>query len=98
MSNNNSTQKTREKIKIADIDSFEDLWMGSDEWVNIEDKVVGEYRHGTMKRILAKRLSDDKYFALEYKSHPSDSIVDSNRFPLEAVEVFPKQITTTVYE
>lgn len=97
MSNNDSTQKTRETIEITDYDDFERFEWGASH-KRIEAGVVGPARGGTVYYIVIRRKSDDKYFKVKYKYDDNTSITDCNEWPLIAEEVFPRQITITVYE
>lgn len=50
--------------------------------------------------VILKRLSDNKLFKFEY-SHTNQHSLDEgglNDWPIKGEEVFPKQITTTIYE
>lgn len=72
---------------------------GSDEFVLIKDTITSSDPEdgGADHTLIIQRLSDKKYFRLYY----SDWDLDYNftdDFPEELIEVFPRQIMTTIYE
>lgn len=97
MSNNNSTQRTREKIEIADYDALEVFEWDNDTWERQTPGPVKMTHKAVLQEVVSKRKSDGKVFSVKF-NFTDRGIVDSNEWPLEAVEVFPKQIITTIYE
>jgi hypothetical protein len=69
--------------------------------IEIKDrKYTGSGRHTEHHRVVFKRLSDGKYFSLNYESSVKDSMgwEECNYGSTEATEVFPKVIETVIYE
>lgn len=98
----------REKIKIPQSKSYDvimecHLTDENGNYVEIED-IVREYegssRHTEQHSLVFQRKSDGKFFRVGYETSVKDSMGwdECNWDDLEAVEVFPKQITTTIYE
>jgi hypothetical protein len=49
------------------------------------------------KSVILKRESDNKYFKFNYIDSIYRYLFEDEIFPLKLKEVFPKQITTTIY-
>lgn len=67
----------------------------------IEEKIrnVDEYDGGADYEAIIKRKSDDRFYKLTYQEWDIDwEKGDFNNFPEELIEVYPKQITKTIYE
>ena len=60
----------------------------------VAEEYDGSGRHTEYHHIVFQRLSDNKYFKVEYV----DSYDYTRFLESEAVEVFPKEITTIIYE
>jgi hypothetical protein len=50
------------------------------------------------KSVILKRESDNKYFKFNYIDSIYRYLFEDKTFPLKLNEVFPKKITTTIYE
>ena len=66
----------------------------------IECKHVESHRHTEKWRLVFKRLDNDKFYSVYYENSIKGSMdwEECNYGGTEAIEVFPKQITKTVYE
>jgi hypothetical protein len=85
-------------MKIAITDLVEDLDLHPDDWDDfevMEENIISHDREkgSSEKQLIIKRLSDDKYFKIEYTQW-----LDDCEFEDFAYEVFPKTITTIIYE
>jgi hypothetical protein len=66
----------------------------------INRKFTGSGKHTEHHKLVFQRLSDEKYFEVDYESSVKDSMGwdECNYGSTEAKEVFPKTIETTIYE
>lgn len=97
----------RETLKLTN-DQWRDLVVENYLEINGEeveiDIVAEEYdgsgRHTEYHHIIFERVSDGKFFKVGYKTSVKDSMgwTECNYGDTEATEVFPKQVTTTIYE
>jgi hypothetical protein len=76
--------KTKDFIKLEEEIDYVELGMGLKNMI-----------------MIAKRKSDGKFFRFEYASDEGRNSLDvgglANTFPMYGFEVFPKQITKTIY-
>ena len=65
----------------------------------IERNHLDTKRHTEVYELIFKRLSDNKYFNVEYETSVKDSMgwEECNYGDTEAVEVFPKKVTKFIY-
>ena len=67
----------------------------------VAEEYDGSGRHTEYHHIVFQRLSDNKYFKVKYEVSVKDSMGWSEcnwQNTTEAVEVFPKEVTTIIYE
>lgn len=69
------------------------------EYEMIENKITSADTEdgGADHTVVIKRLSDDKYFSVDYSDWDMEYNFDRD-FPETLSEVFPKQITITIFE
>lgn len=66
----------------------------------IEDNYDYSGRHTEHHHLIFKRLSDNKYFKVDYETSVKDEMEgwdECNYGDTEAVEVFPKEVTKFIY-
>jgi translation elongation factor P/translation initiation factor 5A len=100
-------KQNREIIKL-DSDILKDLVF--EEYLNIngkeieieivENKYESTGRHQEYHSLVFKRLSDNKFFRVQYSTSVKDTMdwEECNYGPFKANEVFPKTISQTIYE
>lgn len=89
----------REKIEL-DVTELKDIVYGeSDLFDIVHSETTGHWRHGSEETKVVKRLSDGKFFELNYRDSVKDSceFQDMN-YSGEYSEVFPEEKTITVYK
>lgn len=62
----------------------------------VEQSIIDRNKYGSITKIIAKRVSDEKYFESTFMDHP-----DIDPFDYEDpvfVQVFPKKKTVVIYE
>lgn len=66
----------------------------------VSRKYTGSGRHTEYHTLVFQRLSDNKYFKVNYESSVKDSMgwEECNYGSTEAVKVFPKTIEMVIYE
>lgn len=70
----------------------------SEDFDVVQDEVTGSWRHGNVNQCIVQRVSDGKYFAIEYNDSPKDSAMfEDMNYGGTFYEVVPKEITTVVY-
>lgn len=87
-----------EKIKLTTREMNEIVHDDHEDYEVIEDDVTGNWRHGTENTCIVQRISDKKFFGIEYRDSPKDSCMfedmnDGGTFN----EVVPKEQTIVVY-
>jgi hypothetical protein len=93
---------SREKINISKLILREVLggkYSKNPDYELMENKIDSsdEEDGGAWHSVVIKRKSDERYFGFEYCDW--DMIYNFDRdFPEELTEVFPKQVTITIYE
>lgn len=67
---------------------------------HIEDNYDGSRRHEEDHHRIFRRKSDGKYFLVNYSTSVKDEMgwEECNYGDTEAIEVFPKQVTKTIFE
>ena len=89
----------REQIKIENDELQEIVYGEHEEWETVEARVDGTWRHGTEHTGVFKRLSDGKFFRMDWRDSVKDECEwDDMNYGCTAKEVFPKQMTITIYE
>jgi hypothetical protein len=83
-------------IKVAKVIVYDD----HEDWQTIQTEITGNWRHGDENTGVFKRLSDGKFFRIDWRDSVKDScgFEDCNYGDFEATEVFPTTKTITVYE
>lgn len=97
---NEKIQLTNEQWKTLVYEEYlEDINGNEIEIKIIETNYDGSARHTELHHKIFQRLSDGKYFRIDYESSVKDSMdwAECNYGNTEAVEVFPKEITTTIF-
>ncbi len=95
----------KEKLKVIIYDDTYEmkkmgiLVNGVREYSVVEDKITSADAEdgGATHEAIIKRTSDNKYFKLEYTDWDMDYNFESD-FPEKLTEVFPKQVTITIFE
>ncbi len=68
--------ETREELKLT-VDELADIVCEDNEnFKNIEHEITGNWRHGTEEKLIVQRISDGKFFELNYR----DSVKDECEF------------------
>ena len=97
----------REKIKISNSQWSSVVYEESlkidgknVEIVEVERAYDSSRRHTEEHHLIFKRVSDGKFFRINYETSVKDEMgwTDCNYGDTEAIEVFPRDIVTTVYE
>ena len=98
----------REKIKVPNnkwCDLVWELYFTDEEGNDIEIEEVernydGSRRHSEDHHLIFKRVSDGKFFKIEYATSVKDEMGwnECNWGDTNAIEVFPKEVTTIIYE
>ena len=70
------------------------------EFTEIDDIYDGSRRHTEDHHKILQRDSDKKFFRIDYENSVKDEMgwSECNYGNTEAVEVFPKEVTTIIYE
>lgn len=89
----------REVIKLNVSEQCAVVYGDSEEYQLIKSEITDTFRHGNENEAIVKRISDGKFFEISYR----DSCKDTCEFEDlnsdgEFFEVFPKEVTTTIYE
>jgi len=89
----------REKIKLTVSELQNAVYEDSDEFELIDSEITGTFRHGNDNTAIIKRLSDNKFFKVDYRNSVKDEckFQDMN-YDGEYSEVFPKEKTIIIYE
>ena len=88
----------RETIKLS-VDELHDIICGeTDEFEEVLQKTTGHWRHGSEETMIVKRISDGKFFELNYR----DSVKETMDFSDmndggDFEEVFPEKTETIIY-
>ena len=89
----------KEKINLT-VEELQDVVYGdTDEFDIILTETTGHWRHGSEETAIVKRISDNKFFKIDYRDSVKDEceFCDMN-YDGEYTEVFPKEVTTIIYE
>ncbi len=89
----------REKIKLSAKELKDIVFEDSDLYNLVESEIIGTFRYGNENSAIVQRISDNKYFELNYR----DSIKDECDFEdlngdNEYEEVFPETVNKTIYK
>jgi len=89
----------REKIKLTAEELQWAVYGDSEDFEVVSSEITDTWRHGNECEAILKRISDEKYFKVDYR----DSVKDECEFEHmnsdgEYSEVFPTTKTITVYE
>ena len=89
----------REQIELGSDELCDIVYGDHDDWVVIERKIKGEWRHGTEHTGVFQRVADGKFFRMDWRDSPKDGCewADMN-YDCTAKEVVPREVTTTIYE
>ena len=67
--------------------------------IEVETKMIGHWRHGTTHTTIFRRRGDKKFFRLEWNDSAKDGMTFADmNYCMVATEVFPKTVTTIIYE
>ena len=97
----------REKIKLTNSQWRDLVWEnyleidGKEiEFEEIQENYDGSRRHTEDHHKILQRVSDKKFFRLDYETSVKDEMGwdECNYGETEAIEVFPETITTVVYK
>jgi hypothetical protein len=88
----------REEIQISAEDLCNIVYDDHEDWEEVQSEVDGHWRHGTEHTGVFKRISDGKFFRMNWRQSPKDSMdfADMN-YDCVATEVFPVKVTKTEY-
>ena len=66
----------------------------------INQEILETFRHGNVNTAIIQRVSDKKFFKLDYRDSIKDEMdfEECNYGDFTLKEVFPKEITITIYE
>lgn len=89
----------REKIKLTVTELQDIVYDESEDFDVVHHETTGTWRHGTEETTIARRVSDGKFFELNYRDSVKDEceFQDMN-YDGEYTEVFPRETTITIYE
>ena len=94
-------ERIREEIRLLVSEQAAIVYDDSNEYELIESEITGTWRHGNENSGIIKRISDGKFFRIDWRDSPKDDAMfrDMN-YSATFKEVFPivKQIEITVYE
>lgn len=89
----------REIIKLSVNEQCAAVYGDSEEYDLIKSEITGTFKYGNENEAIVKRVSDGKFFKTSYRDSCEDTCgfkdLNSNG---EFFEVFPKEVTTTIYE
>lgn len=90
----------REEIKISAEDLRDIVYDDHEDWQEVESSVDGHWRHGTEHTGVFRRLVDGKFFRMDWRDSVKDECgwSDMNFGTFTFKEVFPKEVTTIIYE
>lgn len=89
----------REKITLTVSELQDIVFEESAEFEVIETKTVGHWRHGSEECTVVQRLSDNKYFELNWRNSVKDSCeFEDMNYDDEYKEVFPEKVETIIYK
>ncbi len=96
----NEHKTPRESFKI---DKHELCYFATDDadgFEEVQREITDTSRHGHYVELITKRESDGKFFMIRYEDSVKDecSLIDMNYDGSEADEVFPTQVTKTIYQ
>jgi hypothetical protein len=89
----------RQTVSISNEDLQDIVYGDHEDWIVIESKVDGNWRHGTEHTGVFQRASDGKFFRMDWRDSVKDECEwrDMN-YGCTAKEVFPREVTVTIYE
>lgn len=89
----------RETIKLS-CEELHDIVCGeTDEFEEVLHQVTGHWRHGSEERMVVKRISDGKFFELNYRESVKDTMEFSDMNDGgDFEEVFPEKVETIIYK
>lgn len=89
----------KERIKLDVNETRDIVYQDTSAWDLIESEVLGHWRHGSENTGVFQRRSDGKFFRIHWRDSVKEMMdFEDMNYGVEAVEVFPKKITTTIYE
>lgn len=89
----------KEKIKLTVSELQDIVHEDSDEFEVIVSNTVGHWRHGSEENTIVKRISDNKFFSLDWRDSVKENCeFEDMNYDGEYEEVFPKEVTTIIYE
>lgn len=88
-----------EKLKLTVKELREIISKDSNDFYVVEDEIVGEFRHGNENEAIIKRISNGKFFRVNYRTSCKDECEFSDiNFDSEYDEVVPYEVTITKYK
>lgn len=89
----------REKIKIAILELLDIVYGDSEEFDVISSEITGTFRHGNENTAIIQRISDKKYFSVDYRDSAKEAFeFQDMNFDEEYTEVFPSKQTIIIYK
>ena len=89
----------RESIRI-EVEELRDVVFGdSEHYEVIKSETTGHWRHGSEETTIVRRVSDGKYFQIDWRDSVKDGCeFEDMNYDGVYIEVFPKTIETVIYE
>lgn len=69
-------------------------------WEHVEDRGTGNWRHGSEHEFVAKRITDETYWCVPYRTNPGgdhNDFRDGDLYDDCVIQVWPHTVTTTQY-
>lgn len=87
-----------ETIKLSAREMKEIVFEDHEDFDIVENNIVGNWRHGDINECIVQRISDGKYFMIEYRDSPKDSAMfEDMNYGGTFYEVVPKEISKIIY-
>ena len=94
----NKMEREEIKLKLSDVKDI--VYDDHEDWKTIQSEITGNWRHGDENSGVFERLSDGKFFRIDWRDSVKDEcgFEDCNFGNFVAKEVFPEQVTITIYK
>lgn len=89
----------KEKIKLTSSELRDIVYDDNENYGIIKETITGDWRHGTEEEVIVKRVSDGKFFKLNYRNSVKDEceFADMN-YDAEYEQVFARTTEIIIYE
>ncbi len=89
----------KEKIHIKVEELRDIVFNDSNDYIVIQNETTGHWRHGSEERTIVQRISDTKYFKINWRdSIKEECEFEDMNYDEDYEEVFPVEKTIIVYE